>query len=471
MAINITKDFSLAEAMTFVHSKQLARYNWFYYKEGYSPEIVQCALKHQSDRRDPAASRRGMSRPDASGHEHLQVAAATWMIQVAHKQLVHDQERSVVLDIPHSVTTRQIGSQQATWYPTKFGNELKKPGNILDPFCGVGTTLFAAKELGVASYGIDASELAVFVSKTKTQNYETQDIKEALEFIATVFSERKKESVVRWDFELFDVRSAFPKRNLNDILFLRECIEDKYARRITQDSKHKSRDLLLLALLSILPQCSLIIKDGGVLKIDKRKSAMHVKEAFRRKIKRMVKELEQNPVNGPEPEVYLGDARKTGFKDNNIEMVVTSPPYLNNIDYTKVYGLELSLLSLCKEYAEETRTRSVRSFITGNRKLETGLPEEVGEVGERIPVIGTYFADMKEAIKEMFRILNHGSCAYVVVSNSVIHETHVMVDEIFAEMAERIGFSEVGIVVGAERIADVKPTKVKTRESIVIMRK
>ena len=37
-------------------------------------------------------------------------------------------------------------------------------------------------------------------------------------------------------------------------------------------------------------------------------------------------------------------------------------------------------------------------------------------------------------------------------------------------IAERIGFS-CEIVVGAERMADVKPAKVKTRESIVIMKK
>jgi DNA modification methylase len=72
---------------------------------------------------------------------------------------------------------------------------------------------------------------------------------------------------------------------------------------------------------------------------------------------------------------------------------------------------------------------------------------------------------------EMFRVLKPGGIAYVNVSNSVIHETHVIVDEVFAEMALRIGFKEADIVVGAERVADVRPQKVRTRESVVIMRK
>jgi DNA modification methylase len=388
--MNISKNLELGSHMTFELCKQLPIHSWFYYKEGYSPEIVRWAL----------------------------------------------------------------------------GQE-KNAESIMDPFCGVGTSMLAAKQAGLQSRGIEASELAVFVSKTKTQNYETQDLEEAREFIARVFSERREESSVRWEFELFDVRVAFPKRNLNELLFLRERIEN-------QNTRPKARNLLLLALLSILPQCSLVIKDGGVLKMDKRKRAMPVKDAFRRKVKRMINELEQNPISGPEPEVYIGDARRTGFGDESEGLIVTSPPYLNNIDYSKIYGLELSLFAMSKAAAEETRMRSIRSFIrtrdAGHSTL-TALPPEVGGVGERIPIVGTYFTDMEESIKEMKRLLVPGGAAYIVVSNSVIHETHVLVDEIFAEMGERIGFSDVGIVVGAERIADVRPARVKTRESVVVLRK
>ncbi|MBI5046139.1 hypothetical protein HZC07_00195, partial [Candidatus Micrarchaeota archaeon] len=175
-----------------------------------------------------------------------------------------------------------------------------------------------------------------------------------------------------------------------------------------------------------------------------------------------------------EPEVYLGDARAVPLEDQSCDLIITSPPYLNNIDYSKIYGLELSLLNMDKTEAEVMRNRAIRSFITKkiNKPNESDeMPPEVGEIGSRIPIIGTYFKDMELAIKEMHRILRSGGTANVIVSNSVIHETHVLVDEVFAEMAERIGFKEIEIIVGAQRIADVKPHKVKTRESIVVMRK
>jgi DNA modification methylase len=183
----------------------------------------------------------------------------------------------------------------------------------------------------------------------------------------------------------------------------------------------------------------------------------------------MLRDLETQKT-GHGPQIYLGDARGMDIEGESVDLVVTSPPYLNNIDYSKIYGLELSLLAMSKAEASEMRMRAIRSFI-GKQMEVVEMPQEVGEIGERIPIIGTYFSDMELAIAEMYRVLNEKGEAHITVSNSVIHETHVIVDEIFAQIAERIGFRETEIIVGAERIADVKPQKVKTRESIVILRK
>jgi DNA modification methylase len=38
---------------------------------------------------------------------------------------------------------------------------------VMDPFCGRGTTLFAARTLGLASRGIDSSPVAVAIARAK----------------------------------------------------------------------------------------------------------------------------------------------------------------------------------------------------------------------------------------------------------------------------------------------------------------
>jgi SAM-dependent methyltransferase len=385
--MKITQNPELGRYMTFELSKEKPVHGWFWYKEGYAPELVEWALKTEQE----TAGRR--------------------------------------------------------------------PEAVLDPFCGVGTTLLTAKELGIASAGVDASTLAAFVSRAKTDDYDNADIESALAFLQKKLDYRSAERL-DWPFELFSTKAAFPKRNHTEILALREAIENEEGR---------ARNLLLLALLSILPQSSIILKDGGVLKIDKSKRALPAREIFKRKVKRMARELVGRP-QGHVPRVFLGDARALDIGGGEVDLVMTSPPYLNNIDYSKIYGLELSLLAMSKAEAEEVRMRAIRSFI--GRRMDVGeMPPEVGDAGLRIPIVGTYFKDMESCITEMFRVLSPGGAAYVNVSNSVIHETHVIVDEVFAQMAERIGFAETEIVVGAERIADVRPQKVKTRESVVIMRK
>ncbi|MBI5228277.1 hypothetical protein HY988_06820 [Candidatus Micrarchaeota archaeon] len=392
--MRISNNFELGKLMTFELSKEIPIHNWFWYKEGYAPGIVDYAI--------------------------------------------HDSQMSA-------------------------------PKTILDPFCGVGTTLLAAKSKKIDSIGIDASSLASFISRTKTNDYAPEHL-QLLEAFLTKMSNLRElgDDVLRkvpWEFELFDPRAAFPRRNYNDLLTLRLAIE--------QETDDSVRDLLLLALLSVIPQSSIILKDGGVLKIDRSKRAMPAKEIFRRKLKNMIKDLKENSASGVVghcPQVFVGDARALDLMTETIDLVVTSPPYLNNIDYSKIYGLELSLLSMSKSEAEQVRMRALRSFIGKKMKVD-GMPPEVGEIGFRIPIIGTYFRDMEAAMYEMHRTLVHGGTAYVVVSNSVIHQTHVLVDEVLGEIGERIGFSDCEIIVGAERIADVKPQKVKTRESIVKLRK
>ena len=73
------------------------------------------------------------------------------------------------------------------WAVKEFA--LEEP--ILDPFCGVGTTLLTAKQLGMKSIGFDASPLAAFVSEAKTRNYNIEE----LEKQAGAFSELKPRQI------------------------------------------------------------------------------------------------------------------------------------------------------------------------------------------------------------------------------------------------------------------------------------
>ena len=46
-------------------------------------------------------------------------------------------------------------------------------GKVLDPFCGVGTTLLACRERGIPSEGMDVHPVSVFASRVKLADYDT----------------------------------------------------------------------------------------------------------------------------------------------------------------------------------------------------------------------------------------------------------------------------------------------------------
>ncbi|MER3570419.1 MAG: hypothetical protein C4348_02350 [Patescibacteria group bacterium] len=77
----------------------------------------------------------------------------------------------------------------------------KKSGIVLDPYCGSGTTLVAAKILGYDFIGIDISEEYLKMAQERLKNYE-QEIQYAQEelvkhVVEKMFKERKESGVYK----------------------------------------------------------------------------------------------------------------------------------------------------------------------------------------------------------------------------------------------------------------------------------
>jgi modification methylase len=76
----------------------------------------------------------------------------------------------------------------------------KKDGIIIDPYCGSGTTLVAAKILGYHYIGIDNSKEYVEYTKTRLKNYENEIPKAKEELLKHVVTKTFKERKERGEF-------------------------------------------------------------------------------------------------------------------------------------------------------------------------------------------------------------------------------------------------------------------------------
>ena len=301
-----------------------------------------------------------------------------------------------------------------------------RPKRLYDPFAGSGTSLLAAKEYGIESIGIDVNPVALLASEVKTRNWDAGKLRDLLEGL-------KDERFVKIK-ERFPFARFFPKPAVEDLVFLRRKI---------MELPLPERKFFLLVLMNAANKCSWLYKDGAVLKVRK-KPTPPLRKYFFRLAKRMIKESQR--IKGPEPLVMEGDARTMTFE--GIDAVITSPPYLNKIEYQKIYSVEEWILGLKDR-------PGIRSYISG------------GEVVEQ------YFKDIRQVLERIHESMVEGGRVAWVVAGGVFPDRVVEADVMTAEIAEQTGFGVERIVEARTRVATRNRTiKIgSARESVVEMTK
>lgn len=385
-----------------------------------------------------------------------------------------------------------------SWYPylagfsEEFVQEMIEKYNldsdkkIIDPFAGVGTTLLVAKNNNISSVGIEINPFITFVANTKlcwTQN------KEDLEYELS----KLRKSTTSYSFSEIEIdtpillKRAFSKKILFKLFFLKN--------KIYSIEDEKIRNLFLLTLISILKEVSNCKNFSPYLEFKSEKQDdADVFTIFFKKAQKMIIEI-SNIKNNTFAKVYTKDARNLGFLKDKYDLVVTSPPYLNNWDYSWITKLELFFLDYAKsekELTEKLRNNLVKSstYVLQNVK-DSSLKIPASEVTNKIKaivkklenqrkikgssskkydiVVKEYFNDIYIILNELYKVLNKNAHCIWVVGDSGLYGIHIPTDKLIGEIGELVGFKFEGITVLRERKATRH--KIKLQESIVILKK
>lgn len=331
----------------------------------------------------------------------------------------------------------------------KFG--IEKSALVLDPFCGVGTTLLACKQASVRAVGFDTSPLAIFVSQVKTANYSLESLEQAVR-AALKWKFSRPSEIPRSDW----LKRAFSKYALEDIAF--------YRGKIFGVENPVERNFLSLALMDSALKCSYIRKDGAVVKIHKGATAP-VGKIFKYKIRRMLRDLrEANFGNNIETRAEVSDARNLPIDDNSIDFVITSPPYLNKIEYTNIYKTEYELFF-------DLPATKLRSHIA-DKIADISDNSEIEEIKD-LPIAQSYFSDMKKVLLELARVCKPSAKLAVIIAGGCFPDRAVQSDEILARTAEQIGFSVKEILIARNSWCTRNRTEKvgHIRESIIVLEK
>ncbi|MBN1762057.1 MAG: hypothetical protein JW878_03105 [Methanomicrobia archaeon] len=359
---------------------------------------------------------------------------------------------------------------------------------VLDPFSGLGTTMFVSLTHGIPSVGIDRLPIAYFISKTLPAFFVLKE-NELKNIWAALKPQIQKSEPAKVALDVPIMKVAFDSETLLALRKLKAAIGSLPS---------PYHDLLLFLFFSILEECSFTSKDGQFLRLTRDKKTSNPIDAMNRKIAQVeedihrMKLLHHNPAITEEvmPDVFLGDTRD--LSDINFKrrptIIITSPPYANRYDYTRTYALELCFHFVNNfDELKAIRFGILRSHIESKiRKDETPphqLIKEVVEILEmkklnnpKIPsMIITYFIDMQKVIAEWFKVLAPGAKVAMVVDNVRFEGELIPVDLVLSEMAEEVGFEVKEIIVarykGNSSQQMKKYGRVPVRESIVMWEK
>ncbi len=347
---------------------------------------------------------------------------------------------------------------------------------LLDPFAGAGTTLLAAKEKGVPASGYDLSPLAVLISNVKTRNASRARLDSVWRTLAGS-SSHARPSVTARDHPAF-LRRALPNGRLS-------AFEAVAARIRDLDCTASERDFFRLALISIIPRFSHAVAAGGWLRWTKEGlDGGSVEDAFKARAEMMLSDVQ----DGAPSTVREGwttrkaDARTLPDRNEAYTAVITSPPYPNRHDYTRVFGVELMFGFL---NWEENRSLRHQSFHSHPEARPVRPPAEEYVPPARLErsidhlregrirrMLRGYFLDMYLCLREVARVCRAGAKVAFVVGNARYDGAALLVDEFTAELGERAGLacSEIRVVRWRGNSAQQmgKYGRAASRESIVM---
>lgn len=355
---------------------------------------------------------------------------------------------------------------------------LTNDDTVLDPFCGAGTTLLACKEIGINATGLDLMPLSVFISNAKIGNYDKQIIRNYSEKIN--FPDNFKIKFCKY-FE--DISKYFPEDNLKKAFYLKEYIENI--------DDNTSRDLFNLAFLSIMEEISYARKDGAFVRIVKNKVTKDPLKAFNEKISLFIQDIDfLNSLPVTSSIAKISDARKTGLRKGSITSVITSPPYPNRHDYTRIYYLELMMgfysdpndiknlrYGLIRSHVEAREKYKVKDYIPPDQLVNIIEKMKKIDLPNRnvISLVEGYFKDMHIFLQEMERVLKFEGTVSVVIGDSRYGGINVPAGELLIEIANNIGLDLTENIVARDKGNSPQQMgrfgKTLSKESIITLKK
>lgn len=221
--------------------------------------------------------------------------------------------------------------------PRNFILGLSKSGDtVLDPFCGSGTTLVEALLNERNAIGIDTNPIACLISRVKTSPPTESELallnrikSEILANTSAFYGQHTLDDSAIIDYSLPDIPNHdkwFQKNVMHEIAIIFSIIQSVRS--------NKLRDFLSVTLSSIIVKVSNQQNESRYSSTDKNIQPLETRDLFLEKMwlnSEIVKRYQYS--SDMKSKIIEADSRKLELESDSVDLVVTSPPYLNAWDY------------------------------------------------------------------------------------------------------------------------------------------
>lgn len=372
----------------------------------------------------------------------------------------------------------------------KYQKQYSQPV-VLDPFAGSGTVIVQAKMNGLEAYGLELNPLLHFVAETKinTWNTDSEELLQAASHLS-----------MKHAFEAPDFLKSGKQFNpvvLRNLEKIKSGI-DEFEPATSRQKQIK--DLMLLAFASILIDCSNLKRTPCLgysrSKVIKENAPF---DLFRKKIEEIAADLRM--LQGRRKSNSRG--RTKIFLANSMEhehaaaydLVITSPPYMNGLDYVINYKIEMGWLGFAENHKQLKRVKDqmvvcdnvskgmIRDFSVNKDRYSNNWIEEIkrgiiANINRRgayrridMPeIVHKYFDDMHKVMTRVVKAMRPGGRFILVVGDSLIADVYLPTDLILARMGREMGLRIESI----EKARDRRSGQIRTyklRETILTLLK
>ena len=353
---------------------------------------------------------------------------------------------------------------------------LQGTGTVLDPFAGVGTTLVEAVLAGHNAIGFEINPYAALACRTKLNAYriDLHGVTHTIAAFAKFYQEAVEQQYTPKSAPPsgFKTRSAFYSPS---VLWKVLIVQDF----ITQLENNSLRDLFRVAFASTMVAYSNYSYEPS---LGRRATAgkediedFPVGETIASKLRDMAQDIGwvQQQLNRKRPSVHIFNESffiaGEQLPAASVELIITSPPYLNNYHYNRntrphLYWLGYTRtpddLRVLEEQNFGTYWQTARvqeridlAFHLDDEEIRVCLEELRAKTPEKgiyggngwANYAAAYFNDCYRFARTARYVLKHHGTALVVIGNSILQGVMIPTDQYLGKIAESVGLELVDI--------------------------